>query len=87
MKRSVLLFDLGGVLVDIAIFDALRALLGEALDDDAVRARWLRSPAVRSLELGWITPSVFASRFIEEWQVPLAPEAFLLDFFSWVKDP
>jgi HAD superfamily hydrolase (TIGR01509 family) len=83
----VLLFDLGRVLVDIAIFDALRALLGEALDDDAVRARWLRSPVVRSLELGRITPSVFASRFVEEWQVPLTPGAFLLDFFSWVREP
>ena len=87
MKRSVLLLDLGGVLVDIAIFDALRALLGEALDDDVVRVRWLQSPAVRSLELGRTTPSVFASQFVEEWQVPLTPEAFLPDFFSWVRDP
>ena len=65
MKRpSVLLFDLGGVLVEIAAFDALKSMVGETLADDAIRQRWLRSPAVRSFELGRIQPAAFAAQFI-----------------------
>jgi HAD superfamily hydrolase (TIGR01509 family) len=86
-RPSVLLFDLGGVLVEITAFEALRAMLGEALDDDEVRERWLRSPAVRSFELGRVSPAVFASRFISEWRVALTPEAFLEDFGTWIKRP
>ena len=84
---SALLFDLGGVLVEVAIFEALRTMSGKALDDDEVRERWLRSAAVRSFELGRISPVAFASQFIAEWRVPLTPKAFLEDFGTWVKQP
>ena len=88
MKRpSVLLFDLGGVLVEIAAFDEMKSMVGETLDDDAIRLRWLRSPAVRSFELGRITPAAFAAQFIDEWQVRLTPEAFLENFATWVRRP
>jgi HAD superfamily hydrolase (TIGR01509 family) len=88
MKRpSVLLFDLGGVLVEIAAFDALKSIVAETLDDDAITERWLRSPAVRSFELGRIPPAAFAAQFIDEWQVRLTPEAFLENFATWVKRP
>ena len=88
MKRpSVLLFDLGGVLVEIAAFDALKSMVAETLDDAAITERWLRSPAVRSFELGRIPPAAFASQFIDEWQVRLTPEAFLENFATWVKRP
>lgn len=85
--KSVLLFDLGGVLVDIGAFDALRALVGAGIDDDELRSRWLRSPAVRSFELGRVSPAAFAAQFVEEWQVPVTPEAFLRDVDSWARQP
>jgi HAD superfamily hydrolase (TIGR01509 family) len=90
------MFDLGGVLVDTAGLEALRSMLGGAtpdgardgtLDDQAIRDRWLRSPAVRSFELGRIPPGVFAQRFVEEWGVPLEPAAFLEDLSSWIRRP
>lgn len=86
-RPSVLLFDLGGVLVEVATFDALKELLGEALSDDEVRERWLRSAAVRSFELGRVSPAAFAMQFVAEWRVPLAPAAFLHEFQAWVKEP
>ena len=87
-RPSVLLFDLGGVLVEIAAFDALKSMVGGTLDDDAITERWLRSPAVRSFELGRIPPAAFAAQFLDEWQVELTlstPEAFLENFATWVK--
>jgi len=86
-RRDVLLFDLGGVLVDNDVFDSLRALVGADPDDRTLRDRWLRSPAVRSFELGEITPDEFAARFVEEWRLALAPGEFLEAFAAWVKQP
>ena len=89
---SVLLFDLGGVLVHTRGFAAVKAMLretapAEVLDEQAIRDRWLGSPAVRDFESGWTSPPVFAARFLEEWQVSLTPEAFLDDFASWIERP
>ncbi|MBN1630167.1 MAG: HAD-IA family hydrolase [Thermoleophilia bacterium] len=94
MKRtSVLLFDLGGCLVDTAGLDWLRSLLSDAapgdaaLDGQSIRDRWLRSPAVRSFELGRISPEAFAERFIAEWRLPTTPPAFLSDLSQWIRQP
>jgi glucose-1-phosphatase len=86
-RSSVLLFDLGGVLVRNGAFDSLKSMVGESVSEDELRERWLRSPAVRSFELGRISPTAFAERFVEEWKVQLSPEAFLLDVASWIGEP
>ena len=75
---SVLLFDLGGVLVENAsIVEGLGALLGRRLDDDEVKERWLRSPVARDFELGRVSPEVFAARFLREWGSTVDPRVFL----------
>jgi glucose-1-phosphatase len=86
-RSSVLLFDLGGVLVRNKAFSSLRSMVGGAVDDDKLRERWLRSPAVRSFELGQISPTAFAEGFVEEWKVQLTPEAVLLDVAAWIEEP
>lgn len=83
----MLLFDLGGVLVDIAIFESLAVMLGEPADGDELRDRWLRSQAVRALELGQIEPDEFSRRFVAEWAIPLTPQAFLAEFSTWLGEP
>jgi glucose-1-phosphatase len=84
---SVLMFDLCGVLVAISAFDSLASMLDEKLDRDALKDRWLRSPVVRALELGQISPEEFAARFVAEWPVSRTPETFLAEFASWVRGP
>lgn len=80
---SLLLFDLGGVLVDISAFGALTQLSAAAPDADAVKRRWLASPAVRRFELGLDAPDDFARAFVAEWQLALAPQEFLARFAAW----
>jgi glucose-1-phosphatase len=88
VKRStVVLFDLGGVLVETGVFSALTSLMPEPLDGEPLRERWLRSQAVRSFELGRISPMAFARRFVEEWELQLAAEAFLDRFCTWIWGP
>jgi len=79
---SLLLFDLGGVLVENTTFDRLSALTGLA-PDGQLKERWLASPSVRALEMGALSPEDFARRFIDEWRLPCDPPGFLGEFESW----
>ena len=71
MKRPrsdrVILFDLGGVLVENTGEQGLSSLLPYQLGRQELWARWLASDAVRRFECGQIPPEVFAARF-PEWR-------------------
>jgi putative hydrolase of the HAD superfamily len=82
---SVLLFDLGGVLVDNAIFEDLPDLLPTPLPKGDLHELWLSSPAVRRFERGEIDADAFAAQFVSEWGLTLAPSAFLERFATWPK--
>jgi glucose-1-phosphatase len=82
--RQVILFDLGGVLVESIGRDRLAALLPYPLDRDQIMERWLHSPVVKQFERGRISAEAFARQFIEEWRLPLDPAAFIDSFSKWV---
>ena len=79
----VILFDLGGVLVENTGEQGLSSLLPYQLGRHEIWARWLASDAVRQFERGEIAPEVFAARFIEEWGLALEPAAFMEAFAAW----
>jgi epoxide hydrolase-like predicted phosphatase len=79
----VILFDLGGVLVETRGRDVLRALRPE-LAPEAIMARWLASPAVGRFERGRVAPEAFAAEFVAEWRLALAPQEFIESFAGWV---
>ncbi len=79
------MFDLGGVLIEISVFDKLNELLSQPQDKQSLKERWLFSPAVRGFESGQITADAFAEKFIAEWQIQLSPQTFLEEFSSWAK--
>jgi len=81
----VVLFDLGGVLVENTGEQGLASLLPYRLGREEIWARWLASDAVRRFERGQISPEVFAARFIEEWRLELGPAAFIEAFAAWPK--
>ena len=80
---SLLLFDLGGVLLESTAHHNLRRLTGIELDIADYRERWLRSPAVCRFEAGRNTPQSFAEEFLAEWRIPLAHGDFLEEFTGW----
>ena len=82
-RPEVLLFDLGGVLIENDTFAALQNLLPTKPDGEALRHRWLSSRAVREFELGRLAPEAFAVSFLAEWSLDLPPELFLDQFRSW----
>jgi putative hydrolase of the HAD superfamily len=84
-EQRVVVFDLGGVLVESAGRVALMGLMPQLHDEKRVLDRWLRSPAVGLFERGRITPLQFASAFADEWGMQIPPSEFLVAFAAWLR--
>ncbi len=82
---KVLLFDLGGVLVQNNGPDALGALLPRPLPVQEMWRKWLDSQVVKQFERGRISPEEFAVGFVDEWEIGLDPSVFISEFASWPK--
>jgi FMN phosphatase YigB (HAD superfamily) len=80
---EVVLFDLGGVLIDFGGAGAMRELAGMETEDEVWR-RWLACDWVRSFERGACTTDDFAAGVVADWALPLDPTAFLEAFSSWL---
>ncbi len=83
---KVLLFDLGGVLVDSVGHTELQRLLSKE-DPDEVRRRWEASPTLVRFQTGRCSADAFARSFLEEWRLDMQAPEFLERFASWVKPP
>lgn len=79
---EVVLFDLGGVLVELD-GPPLPAGRAGAEEGAAVWARWLSCEAVRRFESGRIDARAFAEEIVRELSLELSPAAFLSRFESW----
>jgi glucose-1-phosphatase len=86
-RFDVLLFDLGGVLMDFAGFDELGQFIPGAPDRSEIRDRWIRSEAVRRFERGEIGRDQFATSVIEELEIGLPTADFLGNFVDWAREP
>jgi putative hydrolase of the HAD superfamily len=83
---DVILFDLGGVLIDVRDGPALAALDGTGIDAAQAQARWRASTAREAFESGSIDAATFAQRFLEEWPLPVSPAALLARMGTWIFD-
>jgi len=80
---EVLLFDLGGVLVEFSgVRDVAPLLRTEATESEIVE-RWSRCPHTEAFGLGLLSREEFAERFVRDWGVDLPPERFLQAFRCW----
>lgn len=79
-SNPVLLFDLGGVLVENALFSELKRLLGSERTEAELIEAWLADPIAREYELGRCSTEVFCGRMVEALDLPLAPAEFLAVF-------
>jgi len=80
---ELLLFDLGGVILDFVGLSEVGALLPEPLLEEEIRTRWLESPCIRAFEVGGMSPEAFAKQFVAEWRLRISPGEFLARFEEW----
>jgi putative hydrolase of the HAD superfamily len=85
VTARVLLFDLGGVLVDWRGLRELQRITGE--DAAEVRRRFVASDVVRRYETGLCGRREFAEGFVAEWGLGLSPGDFLAAYADWLGSP
>ena len=83
-ETRFVLFDLGGVLIDLGGVEEFGELIGVRNTDEIWR-RWLTSPWVRRYERGQCTREEFAVGIVVENDIDLPPEEFLHKFRDWPK--
>lgn len=83
--KPLLLFDLGGVLVENDMFLELGRLTDHALDQTALKTKWLQSPVAREFELGLCSPETFSAAIVDEFFLSVTPQDFLTAFTQWPK--
>ena len=83
---DVVLFDLGGVLVDFGGVEAMKELSG-ITDDDELWHRWLTCRWVREFERGGCSPDEFAAGVVADWELAITPAEYIESFASWLGGP
>jgi putative hydrolase of the HAD superfamily len=83
---EIVLFDLGGVLLEVGGVTPMRELSGIDTDEE-LWARWLGCRWVQQLEAGRCTPDEFAAGVVADWEIAVTPAAFLAAFGAWVNSP
>ena len=77
----VVLFDVGGVLVELSGLAVLLSWLGNRVTAEQVRKLWLTSPTVRSFESGKIEAAAFAEQMIAELGLQVGSDEFLTELY------
>ena len=80
---DVILFDLGGVLIELAGVDQMIQWSPGIATHEELWRRWLRSNAVRRFETGAIGRDDFALAIIDEFGCPVGADEFLAAFTWW----
>jgi putative hydrolase of the HAD superfamily len=78
-----LLFDVGGVLVQLGGVQAMLDWLGNTVTADELLRMWLLSPSVRQFESGKIDADEFAVGVVAEFGLKVEPRRFLESFAAW----
>jgi HAD superfamily hydrolase (TIGR01509 family) len=82
-RGDAILFDLGGVLIELAGVEQMLAWCPDLPGIDELWRRWLHSPAVRRYETGAATRAAFADELIGEFGLPVDADTFLRAFAHW----
>jgi glucose-1-phosphatase len=82
---EVLLFDLGGVLVEFSGVRDLAVLLQGRLSETEIMEQMSHYLPTEQFGLGKLSSREFGERFVKDWNIELSPEDFLREFQSWSK--
>jgi len=83
---KAILFDLGGVLVELAGIPLTMEWAQKTIARDDFWRMWLNSKGVRNFESGRSTPVEFADHIIAEFELKIGQEEFLNRFAQWPKN-
>jgi glucose-1-phosphatase len=80
---QVVLFDVGGVLVQLSGVATVLGWVGDRWTPAELWRAWLHSPAVRAFETGRCEADKFATDLVAELELGVEPALFLESFTGW----
>jgi len=78
-----LLFDVGGVLVQLSGVETMLTWMGQRTTPDELWRMWLQSDAVRRFETGQMDEVEFSIAVTTEFGLAVDPDRFLQSFAGW----
>lgn len=81
----MVLFDLGGVLVELGGVATMLEWMGNRVSRDELWKMWLQSPSVRAFETGRTDAESFADGLIAEMALPVPRERLIEEFTFWAR--
>ncbi|HEY6598373.1 MAG TPA: HAD-IA family hydrolase [Pseudomonadales bacterium] len=82
-----ILFDVGGVLVELSGMHTLMRWMRRPTDIEGLWRMWLTSPVVRDFERGRIDAPRFAAGLVAEFDLEIDIEQLLPSFIEWPRGP
>ena len=83
--KPFLLFDLGGVLIELAGVQKMLNWMGNLKDEKEMWRMWVESPSIRGFESGKLSDEVFSRGVVKEFSLDITPEEFLREFILFPK--
>lgn len=83
MNNPTLIFDLGGVFIELTGVETMMEWTQNRLSVDELWATWIASDHVKLFETGQTNELTFAQGMIKEFDLPVSTDEFLFHFSSW----
>jgi len=84
MKISAVLFDIGGVLIELNGLPSIAKLLNSNQSYDDIYKKWMASPSVIAHETGKMQADAFAVGAVHDLELTISPQAFIENFATWI---
>jgi glucose-1-phosphatase len=84
-EKPLLLFDLGGVLVEFSGMTDIHGLLLEPMEIAEANHRFSTTQAIADFEIGLLTPEEFGAAFCTDWSLNCSEAEFLSHYESWTR--
>jgi len=87
MKISAVLFDVGGVLIELNGLPSIAKLLDSNQSLDDIYQNWMAAPSVIGHETGKLSTDEFANEVVKDLKLTITPAAFMENFVTWIVGP
>lgn len=86
MRIKIILFDIGGTLVEFAGIKRMIELMEDKITTDEFSRRWANSKYVKLYESGQCSTATFADGVVKELNMDIVPGDYIEEFPFFVKD-
>jgi putative hydrolase of the HAD superfamily len=83
LAPELLLFDLGGVLVEFSGALDLPPMMRVPAPPADIARRWIHCPHTTAFESGRLSGPIWAERFVRDWGLTVTPQEFVATFATW----